>query len=416
MNLSQYQTRIEEANQRVVSHLEHANPVIKRVLPAVDVVLGMTPRTILHSGPPLEWKHMCPMLQGAILAGAVLEGIAGNLDDARKSIERGGISLSSCHERGGVAPVAGVVTASMPVFVVEERMTGAKAFAPLNEGLGRVLRYGASGEDVTQKLLWMKDVLGPVLDAVLISMDGIPAYEIMSEALHMGDECHNRQKASTNLFLKKIAPALVDQGGQSAREVAEFIGRTDVFFLNVAMAAVKATLVHVERVSFSTIVTAISQNGTHLGIRMAGTGRSWFLAKAPMIEGKYFDGYTEADANPGIGDSLITEVVGLGGVAMAAAPALARYTGGTASRMLDTTLEMYRITHSESRRFTIPQLGFRGCPIGLDVQRIIDSGVTPVCNAGIAHRKPGVGQVGAGIIRTPLAPFRAAIQQLISAA
>lgn len=412
INDVQYAGRIEAANKVVLTRLFSADPVLKRVLPARDAIPGMSANTVLHSGPPIAWDNMCELLQAAIKAAAVFEGICPTLEEAGRRASAGGISLVSCHETGGVAPLAGVVTSSMPVLVVEDAILGTRAFSPINEGLGKVLRYGAYGPEVFDRLRWIGNVLAPVLDRSLQTLGGVPVFKIMADALHMGDECHNRHKAGTTLFLKALIPSLLGQSGAEVEEAVSFVSRTDVFFLNIAMAAVKCVTSSVEDVPHSSIVTALSQNGTCFGIRMAGAGRRWFEADAPFIKGKFFSGYGPDDASRGIGDSLITEVLGFGGFAMAAAPALVRYIGGDTGEAKRLNESMYDIVAAEHDRFTIPSLDFRGTPFGIDVRKVVLHGRTPIANAGIAHKRPGEGQVGAGYIQTPMACFEQALAAL----
>lgn len=409
-----YSERIEAANATVLKRLLSADPVLKGVRPAGEVVPGMSKNTVLHSGPPIAWEDMCDLLQAAIKAAAVFEGISATPEDAGLQVSEGRIALHSCHERGGVAPLAGVVTSSMPVLIVEDAGLGTRAFAPLNEGLGKVLRYGAFGAEVFDRLRWMGAVLAPVLDRSLRSSGGIPVFRIMADALHMGDECHNRHKAGTTLLLKALISSLLGQSGTDVQDAVAFMARTDVFFLNVAMAAVKCVTVAVEDVPHSSIVTALSQNGSRFGIRMAGAGRRWFEADAPFIQGKYFSGFGPDDANPGIGDSLITEVMGFGGFAMAAAPALVRYIGGNPAEAKRLNESMYAIVAMEHDKFTIPTLDFRGTPFGIDIRKVVMTGQTPIANAGIAHRKPSEGQIGAGYIQTPMVCFEQALEALFT--
>jgi len=411
-NDARFSARIEAANETVLARLQSADPVLKRVLPASDVVPGMSRETVLHSGPPIAWEDMCDLLRASLKAAVVFEGICPTLEEAERQLAQGQISLRSCHEVGGVAPLAGVVTASMPVFLVEDVNLGTQAFCPINEGLGKVLRYGAYGPEVFNRLRWMGEVLGPVLDKVLRKTGGIPVFGIMSHALHMGDECHNRHKAGTTLFLKALIPALLGEAGPEVEQAVAFISKTDVFFLNIAMPGVKCSTMAVEHVADSSIVTVLSQNGTRFGIRTAGTGKTWFEADAPFIKGKFFSGFDQSHANPGIGDSLITETMGFGGLAMAAAPALVRYIGGDPAEAKRLNELMYGIVAAEHPKHTIPSLNFRGTPFGIDVRKVVSCGVTPVANAGIAHRVPGEGQVGAGYIHTPMRCFEKALAAL----
>jgi hypothetical protein len=311
--------------------------------------------------------------------------------------------------------MAGVVSPRMPVFIIENKTIGNRAFCTQNEGLGKVLRYGGMGPEVYGRLRWMETDLYPALDRALRSMpDGIDVKSLIAQALHMGDEGHNRNRAGTSLFLRAIGPALArtNRDNEVLARVIEFINGNDHFFLNLSMPAGKAALEPAEGVAGSSIVTVMARNGTDFGIRLGSMPDRWFTAPAGRVQGLYFPGYSEADANPDIGDSTITETAGYGGLAMAAAPAITQFVGGTPQMALEATLEMYEITFGEHDGFTIPALNFRGTPLGIDVRYVAETGILPRLNTGIAHKKPGVGMVGAGILRAPEACFRAAFEAL----
>jgi hypothetical protein len=311
--------------------------------------------------------------------------------------------------------MAGIVSPRMPVFVVENKTFGNKAYCTQNEGLGKVLRYGGMGSEVYKRLRWMETDLYPALDRALQTIpDGIDIKGLIAQALHMGDEAHNRNRAGTSLFLRSIAPAMARTNRDNERlaRVIEFIDRNDHFFLNLSMPAGKAALEPAEGIEGSSIVTVMARNGTDFGIRLASMPERWFTAPAGEVDGLYFPGYSAADANPDIGDSTITETAGYGGFAMAAAPAITQFVGGTPQMALNTTLEMYEITYGEHQGFQIPTLNFRGTPLGIDVRKVMESGILPQINTGIAHKDPGVGMVGAGILRAPQKCFREAFEAL----
>ena len=295
--------------------------------------------------------------------------------------------------------MAGIISPSMPVFIVRNETTGHVAFATQNEGLGKVLRYGAYGPEVIRRLKWMEQTLYPALKAALEVSGPIDLRSMISQALHMGDECHNRNKAGTSLFIRAIAPALVEavKDPATVAAVLRFIDGNDHFFLNLSMPAMKAMLLPAENIPGCTVVTVMARNGTDWGIRMSATGDRWFTAPAPLVQGLWLPGFSEADANPDIGDSAITETGGIGGFALAGAPAIVKFVGGTPADALNATMEMYEITAGEHSAFTIPALNFRGTPVGVDVRKVMRSGLTPRLNTGIAHREPGLGMVGAGL-------------------
>jgi len=352
-------------------------------------------------------------MRGAVIGAILYEGWADSPDAATTLADSGGVTFAPCHHFNAVGPMAGIVSPSMPVVVVENAAGGNRAFATLNEGLGKVLRFGAYSAEVLDRLRWMGETLGIALRRALRARGPVDLKSITAQALQMGDECHNRNVAATSLFTRIIAPALARTAtSEVAARVLEFLEANNHFYLNLSMAASKATLDSAHGLADSTVVTAMARNGVEVGIRMSGTGDAWFTAPAPVPDGLYFPGYGPAVANPDLGDSAITETAGLGGFAMAAAPAIVRFVGGTPEDAIGYTTRMYGITLARNADFGIPALGFAGTPTGIDARRVVDSGVLPVINTGIAHRAAGIGQIGAGIARAPLACFAAALKDL----
>lgn len=406
---------VEEANLEVIRRIKAARPVLVGMGIAKDVIPGMHEHKILHSGPPVTWERMCGPQRGAVMGALIYEGLAQDGREAEILARSGEIEFAPCHHHHCVGPMAGVVSPRMPVFIVENKAFGNYAYCTQNEGLGKVLRYGAMGEEVYERLRWMETELYPILDRALAAIpEGIDLKAMIAQALHMGDECHNRNRAGTSLFLRAIGPALArtSQDNEALARVIEFIDRNDHFFLNLSMPAGKAAVEPAEGVAGSSIVTVMARNGTDFGIRLASMPKRWFTAPSGKVEGLYFPSFSERDANPDIGDSTITETAGYGGFAMAAAPAITQFVGGSPSMAVETTLEMYEITASEHEGFTIPVLNFRGTPLGIDVRKVRQAGILPKINTGIAHREPGVGMVGAGILRAPEACFIEAFQAL----
>ncbi len=406
---------IDDANAEVVGRIKKGRAVLVGMGIARDVIPGMHDRMILHAGPPIEWERMCGPTRGAVMGALIYEGIARDEKEAEEIAASGEIEYSPCHHHHTVGPMAGIVSPSMPVFIIENKTFGNYAYATQNEGLGKVLRYGGMGPEVYERLKWMENTLYPALTRALDSMpDGIDIKSIIAQALHMGDECHNRNRAATSLFLRAIGPALArtNKDNEVLAKVIEFIDRNDHFFLNLSMPAGKATLEPAEGIPGSTIVTVMARNGTDFGIRLSSMPERWFTAPAGEVEGLYFPSFTREDANPDIGDSTITETAGYGGFAMAAAPAITQFVGGTPDMALEATREMYEITFSEHEGFTIPILNFRGTPLGIDVRKVMETGILPKINTGIAHKDPGVGMVGAGILRAPEKCFRDAFEAL----
>jgi hypothetical protein len=406
---------IEQANQEAIARIQKGKPVLVGLGIAKDVIPGMHAKMILHAGPPIEWERMCGPTRGAIMGALLYEGLARSEKEAEQLAASGEIEFSPCHHHHCVGPMAGIVSPSMPVFILENKSFGNKTYATLNEGLGKVLRYGALSPEVIERLRWMEKTLYPALARAVDSLpNGIDIKSIIAQALHMGDECHNRNRAATSLFLRAIAPALVRTGNdkEEIAKVLEFIDRNDHFFLNLSMPAGKACLEPAEGIEGCTVATVMARNGTDFGLRVSWLPERWFTAPAGIVQGLYFPGFTEADANPDIGDSSITETAGYGGTAMAAAPAITQFVGGTPEMATRTTLEMYEITVSEHETFTIPALNFRGTPLGIDVRKVVETGILPQINTGIAHKQPGIGQVGAGFLRAPQQCFMDAFNAL----
>jgi len=406
---------MDEANQEVCQRIKRGRPVLVGMGIARQVIPGMHDRKILHAGPPITWERMCGPQRGAVIGALIYEGIAQDETEAARIAASGEIEYAPCHHHHAVGPMAGVISPRMPVFLIENKTFQNLAYCTQNEGLGKVLRYGGMGPEVYARLRWMETDLYPALDRALASLpDGIDLRSLIAQALHMGDECHNRNRAATSLFLRAIGPALArtSRDNETLAKIIEFIDRNDHFFLNLSMPSGKAMLEPAEGVAGSTIVTVMARNGTDFGIRLSSMPERWFTAPAGRVQGLYFPGYTEKDANPDIGDSTITETAGFGGMAMAAAPAITQFVGGSPQLALQTTQEMYEITYDDHETLTIPILNYRGTPLGIDVRRVVETGILPQINTGIAHKDPGVGMVGAGILRAPQQCFKDAYNAL----
>jgi hypothetical protein len=402
---------INAANQTAVEKLMSARPILKGVSVARDVIPGMKENLILHAGPPIEWERMSGPLRGAVIGALLFEGLAAEEKGAMGMVEAGEIEFSPCHHHRTVGPMAGVTSASMEVYEIENVTHGNYAYSNLNEGYGKVLRYGAYADPVLEKLRWMNEVLAEVLSLALAESEGLDLRALLAEALHMGDEGHNRNKAGSLIYLKLLSPliAKVTKDQAIEEEVLQFLGDNALSVLNPVMAACKAMTDAAHGVEGSTVVTAMARNGTDFGIRVSGLGETWFTAAAGIPDGLYFPSYSSEDANADIGDSTITETAGIGGFAMAAAPAIVTFISGTPQDALNATMEMYEITVAEHKHFTIPALDFRGTPTGIDIRKVVELGITPRINTGIAHKEPGVGQVGAGLVRPPMEIFEEAI-------
>jgi hypothetical protein len=409
------QERIEAANKKVMEIILNGQPTLLDIGVAEEVIPGMTKKTILHAGPPIKWEKMSGPLKGAVIGALIYEGLAVDEKEAVELAASGEISYDPCHHHNTVGPMAGVVSASMPVWILQNKTYGNYSYCTLNEGLGKVLRYGAYSEEVIKRLKWIENLLAPLLKQALKLHGPIDLKTMITQALQMGDEGHNRNRAGTSLLIRELAPYIIQTkfSEKEKIEVLKFIDSNDHFFLNLTMPACKCILDAAMNIEFSTIVTVMARNGTEFGIRVSGLGERWFTGPAGIVDGLLFPGYTAEDANPDIGDSVIAETTGIGGFAMAAAPAIVQFVGGTAKDALNFTLKMYEITAAENNIFKIPALDFRGTPTGIDIRKVVETGILPSINTGIAHKDPGVGQVGAGLVKPPMNCFEDALQAFV---
>ena len=408
---------IRAANEAALERLVQSQPVLVDCVPAARA-LGLVGRTVLHAGPPLNWERACPTMQAAILCAIRYEGWATDDRAALDLLMRGAVTSAPCHHFGAAGPMTGIVTPSMPVLVVENRRSGNRAFATINEGLGKVLRFGANDVSVIERLRWLEREAGPLLGAALRASGGVDLRAVMAQALRMGDEMHQRNVAASCLLGRALMPhvARAAADGAAVARLAEFIGANDQFFLNLAMAAAKASADPCLGVKGSTLVATMARNGTDFGIRVAGLGDRWFTAPVNTPRGLYFPGFGPDDANPDIGDSAIVETVGLGGMAMAASPAVAAFVGAGGMReAVAVTEEMAEICLGEHPHFRIATLEDRGAPVGIDIRKVIETGITPLINTGIAGKTPGTGQIGAGVVRAPLGCFERALEAMAAA-
>ena len=406
---------IREANSEAVKRMLEAEPVLVDVVMASEAIPDLEEGMILHAGPPIDWNCMCGPMRGAVAGIAVFEGWAKNLSEAEHLAESGAFKLRPNHDYGAVGPMTGMTTLSQPVLVVENRSSGNRAYCTINEGLGKVMRFGGNDASVIKRLGWLRDKLGPAMGAALRSGKGIELKPLVARGLTMGDEMHQRNVGCSSLLLRALAPELSRNVNDrdELTEMLEFIGSNDQFFLNVAMVLGKAIMDPVRNIEGSSVVTAMSRNGTDFGIRVSGLGEEWFTAPVEMPEGLYFPGFSVEDANPDMGDSTIVETIGLGGFAMAASPAVAGFVGaGTPSSAADFTRIMGEITLTTNPEWTIPALDYQGVPTGIDIRLVVETGIVPTINTGIAHRKPGIGQVGAGVVKAPLECFEKALRSL----
>jgi Protein of unknown function (DUF1116) len=417
--------RIEAANAEATKRIINARPMWEDIPLRADGVWPELKKSkiLLHAGPPVAWQDMCGPMQGAMIGAALYEGWADTPEEAQKLLENGEIEFAQCHDFDAVGPMTGIISASMPLIKVREASNGNIAYTNINEGIGRCLRFGANGPDVIQKLKWFEFVLAPVLKAAVghnfDKTGGIDLKAIQSQALLMGDEVHSRNAASTSLFFMQLAVPLagLDMSKTSVqqdhiRQTLDFLSKNSQFFLNFSMVSCKAIMDAAHNIPFSTVVTATARNGTETGLRISGMGKEWFTAKSDLPTGLFFPGFKQEDACPDIGDSAITETAGFGGCSFAASPALTLLAGGTVSDAVRYSKEMYEITVTKNPALSLPALDFAGAPCGIDVRKVVDSGIRPLVTTGIAHKEAGIGQIGAGVVRVPMDAYVKALSAI----
>lgn len=402
---------IKQANEEAIRRIDEGNAIWADLRLAREVVPGMDEHTVFHAGPPVAWKDMCGPMRGAVIGASMFEGWAKTPEEAVAVADSGRLRFDSSHHHRAIGPMSGIITPSMQVNVVRNERFGIETYATLYMGTGKVLRHGAYDETVMAKLRWMNHELAPLLRKALHAAGGIDLMALVAQAVQMGDELHNRNKASNPLLITALAPHLVATGGRDeVIQALKFIDQAGHFILNMVMAGCKGILDAASGIPDSTIVTTIARNGFETGIRVSSLGERWFTAPAPQIRGVFFPGFGPDDANPDMGDSAITETIGLGSLAMAGAPAVVQYVGGTPEFARQTTMDMYEITVAEHKTFKLPTLGFRGTPLGIDIRKVLETGITPVINTGISCKRAGVGQIGAGLTAVPMACFEQALE------
>ncbi|HEX6326456.1 MAG TPA: DUF1116 domain-containing protein [Jiangellaceae bacterium] len=411
-------TRRAEANTEAIDRMLRSTAELVDVRPAREA-LGLEPGHFLHAGPPLRWDRASGPMRGGLIAAMLYEGLADSPEQAEARLADGtGITLEPCHHHGAVGPMAGIVSPSMWMFELRDEANDGTAWCSLNEGLGKVLRYGAYSHEVIERLRWMTDILGPMLRTAVRRRGRIDIKAIIAQMVQMGDEGHNRNRAGTLMLLRDLLPDLIDSGAPSSQvaDAVRFVSANDHFFLNLAMPAAKLQTMAADGIAGSTVVTTMARNGTDFGIRVSGIGDRWFTGPAEIPDGLFLGDFGPEDANPDIGDSAIMETIGLGGFAMASAPAIVRFVGGSVPDALRTSQLMYEITLGENAAYAFPILEFRGAPTGIDVTRVIRTGILPQINTGMAGRVAGTGQVGAGLVKPPMECFTAALAALADSA
>ena len=414
--LAHYEREIEEGNQKAVEKIFSSEPVLMDIKYAYEAFPCMDRYTVGHAGPPIAWADMSHPLKGAILCVIQYEGLAKNDLEAEKLVKEGRIKLVPNHHLGAVGPMTGMLSYSMPLFEVVNAAHGNTAYSTFNEGLGKVLRFGAGGAEVLERLRWFRDDFAPLMKEAVRILGGINLKVVISKALAMGDEMHQRNIAASAVFLKTILPGLLKctAGKEAILPAVNFLTGNEQFFLNLAMAASKAVMDTCRDIPYCSLVTAMCRNGTEFGIRVSALGDEWFRSPALMPEGLYFPGFSKEDANPDMGDSAIIETLGIGGFAMGAAPAVVKFLGmGSTGQAYRITNEMKKITVRENCQFQIPGMNFSGLPTGIDIRKVTEKRILPVINTGIAHKEAGIGQIGAGVVNAPIMCFEKALRRFV---
>ena len=407
---------IDEANERICQRFRESQPQLVDVVVAKDVIpeLNRAQKTLLHAGPPITWENMQGPMRGSCIGAALFEGWAETEEEALALLEAGEVEFIPCHHCHAVGPMGGITSANMAVLVVRNLADDTVAYCTMNEGIGKVLRFGAYSQEVVDRLHWMADELAPVLSKALkLAHGGINLNVLIARAITQGDEFHQRNMAATLNFLKEVAPLIVrtDASEEAKERVIQFLADTDQFFLNVMMATGKAIVDYVRKDVEGSIVSTMTRNGYEFGVRVSGLGDQWFTAPVNTPVGLYFTGFTAEDGCPDNGDSSITETVGVGGMAMVAAPGVTRFVGaGGFEDALNISNEMEKICVGHNSNWSIPTWDFKGTCLGIDIRKVVATGITPIINTGIAHKKAGIGQVGAGTVRAPLACFEKALE------
>ncbi|MFG2882715.1 DUF1116 domain-containing protein [Streptomyces sp. NPDC048297] len=409
--------KIEAANAEAVERIMSARPMLVGFGRALDVVPGMTPTTIMHAGPPITWERMNGPMKGAVTGAIVFEGLAKDLDEAARVAASGEITFKPCHEMNAVGSMAGVTSASMYMHIIKNETHGNTAYTNLSEQMAKILRMGANDQSVVDRLIWMRDVFGPMLKEAVEFTGPVDLRLLLSQAIHMGDECHNRNGAGTLLLFQALAPGLLQSSftTEQKKEVFDFVASSDYFSGPTWLGMAKAALDAASGVEYSTVLTAMARNGVEFGIRVAGLPGQWFTGPAQKVIGPMFAGYKPEDSGLDIGDSAITETYGFGGFAMSAAPAIVALVGGTVQEAMGYTRDMGEITTAQNPNVTIPALDFQGLPTGIDVRKVLDTGILPIINTAIAHKEAGIGMIGAGITHPPAEAFTKAAIALADA-
>ena len=411
MSKESLREKIATANEKALAGMLLCQPVWVDVRSALDVLPGMTANTVLHAGPPIAFENMCGPQHRGVVDAVIYEGLGDTEAKARVLVENGEIHIAPCHDYGAVGGMAGITSASTPMAVVRDEASGKEGYSQLFQGpRGQLQNRDDYRKAAIEQWRWIETVLGPALQAAIRERGGLDIRNLTAKALQMGDECHNRNSAGSALVLLAMMPSLIRSCSETTvlKECIEYLTSADQFSLCISMAAAKVSADAAKGVPYSTIVTAMARNGVEFGIKVSGLDEQWFTGPANKVEGLYFSSeWSDLDSVLDLGDSAIMETVGLGGHVQAAAPALQQFVGGSMARAVELTDEMRQITCGTIDAYRIPNLDFAAAPVGTDIRKVVQTGITPVIDTAIAHKKGGV--IGAGQTRAPIECFNEAL-------
>jgi len=402
--------KIEQANEEAANRIISAEPVLVDVAPAEEVIPGLEDRMILHAGPPVKWENMSGGQKGSIIGIMLYENWVKTKKEAIKLLEEGAIKLEPNHHHQAVGPMAGTISRSMWVFVVENQAGKNRAFCRQIE---KNQQFGDYSSEAIQNLINFQEIWAPSLSAALKQMGGLQLKPLITRALQMGDELHNRQTAASSLFANALTIPLFKSGlpQEKILPTLGYLINHEMFFLGLSMAAAKSAADSARGIKYSTLVTAMARNGTEFGIQVSGLEGEWFTAPAPSVDGLYLPGFGEKDAGFDTGDSAITETVGWGGFVLAGAPAILSFVGGTPEEAIEYSRSMRRITAKTSPDYLIPALGFEGTAVGIDIRKVVKTNITPIIDTAMIHKKPGYPIIGAGLVHPPIECFTLALKR-----
>ena len=402
---------VTAANAEAIERVLASEPWLVGVRPAGEVVPGLAANQVLHAAPPAPWSELSPLIRSGVVGAALFEGLATTREEAEQKAAAGEITVGAAQDHAAMAGGVGSIPASLPVMVLEDRANGNRAYHFLMEGFGRTLVLGMYDDEVEERLSWFRDELGPALDAAISALSGIDCRTLMAEALRRGDELHNRNSAATSMFAERLARGFAKAAVPAATQERAFalMLENTQFFVPVPLAATKLALDAADGIEGSSLLVGCGANGRDCGIKVAGLPGQWFTAPAEVPEGVLFDGFGLEDAGPSCGDSLLVECYGLGATLLPAAPALWGTVGADEARARAITEDAATIALGEHSDYRVPALSNRGAPIGVDVRRVVETGVRPTIDIVMVHPEPGRGVVGFGLTQPPFACFEAAV-------